>query len=237
MKCGCTSWKVCGFPVSACRSHWIALASSSTNRVSCASAFVFSLLRSYSATCSGRKKHAVALGEAGGQPGVELGGGERHQDAALDVEGDHAIEQQEVLALGDHLCAVVPGHEHRKLPQVCADKVPDALVGAGCQLEARFEPVVGLVGGDHQILLDRSAGHLTVGALPLVEGAHVGDHKTGGEDRLLDSVPDGVAGVMEHHGHPAARLEDAPVLGETSLHRMQIVRKRLALGSVDDRLG
>ena len=152
------------------------------------------------------------------------------------MEGDHAIEQQEVLALGDHLGAVVAGYEHRKLPQVGADEVPDALLGAGCQLEARFEPVVGLVRGDHQILLDCGAGHLPVGALLLVEGAHVGHDKTGAEDRLLNGVPDGVAGVMEHHGHPAARLEDAPELGETTLHRVQIVGEVLALGAVDDRL-
>ena len=71
---------------------------------------------------------------------MELGSGERHQDAALDVKGDHAIEQQGVLALGNHLRAVVPGHEHREMPQVGADEVPGALLGAGCQLEARFRP-------------------------------------------------------------------------------------------------
>ena len=117
-----------------------------------------------------------------------------------------------------------------------ADEVPDALLGAGCQLEARLQAVVGLVGGDHQILLDGGAGHLPVGALPLVEGAHVGDHEAGAEDRLLDGVPDGVAGVVEHHGHPAARLEDAAVLLEAALHRVQIVGQRLALGAVDNRL-
>ena len=112
------------------------------------------------------------------------------------------------------------------MPQVGADEVPDAILGTGCQLEPRFEPVVGLVGGDDQVLLDCRAGHLTIGALPLVEGAHVRDHKTSGEHRLLDGVPDGVAGVMEHHGHPAARLENPAVFREAALHRVQIVGER-----------
>ena len=72
--------------------------------------------------------------------------------------------------------------------------------------------------------------------MPLVEGAHVRDHKAGGEHRLLDGVPDGVAGVVEHHGHPAARLENAAVFREAALHRVQIVGEVLALGAVDDRL-
>ena len=181
-----------------------------------------------------QEEHAVALGEARGESGVELGCGERHHDAALHVEGDHAIEQQEVLPLGDHLGLVILGDEHRKLAQVGAGEVPDAPFGAGFEFEARFEAVVGLVRGDHQILLDGGARDLPVGALPLVEGAHVGHDEAGSEHGLLNGVPDGVAGVVEDDRHPAARLEDAAVFGEAALHQALIVGDRLALGTVDD---
>ena len=109
------------------------------------------------------------------EPGVELSGGQGHGHAALDVEGDHAVEEQVVLALRDDLRLAVAGDEHRKLLQVGADEVPGALLGPAGRSRSAAPGPVGLVGGDDQVLLDRGAGDLAVGALLLVQGADVGD--------------------------------------------------------------
>src|SRR5438093_13112765 len=51
----------------------------------------------------GQEVHALALGETLAQPLVELRSRKRYGDATLDVEGNHAVEEQVVLALGDDL--------------------------------------------------------------------------------------------------------------------------------------
>ena len=185
----------------------------------------------------GQEVHAVAFWKPLAESGVELGGGERDRDAALDVEGDHAVEEQVALALGDHLGAALRADEHGEAPQVRADEVPGAVLGAGLQAEAVLQPTVGLVGGDHEVLLDGGARDLPVRALLLVEGANVGDHEAGGEHGLLDGDPDGVPGVVEDNRDPATGLEDAAVRLEAALHQALVVGDLLALGSVDDGLG
>ena len=184
-----------------------------------------------------QEEHAVAFGKSLAEPGVELGGRERDGDAALHVEGDHAVEEQVALAFGDDLGAAVGADEDREPPQVGADEVPGAVRRAGLQAEAVLQAAVGLVGGDHEILLDSGARDLSVRALLLVEGADVGDHEAGGEHGLLDGVPDGVAGVVEDDGDPAAGLEDTAVRLETALHQALVVGDLLALRAVDDGLG
>ena len=153
------------------------------------------------------------------------------------MEGDHAIEQQMRLALVDDLHPSVLCHEHGQLAEMGAEKVPDSLLGASREREALLQAVVGLVGGDHQILLDRGAGDLPVGALLLVHGAHVGDDEAGGKHGLLNRRPDGVPGVVEDHRDPAPRLENTLILLEAPLHQALVFGQTFLLESVDDGLG
>ena len=153
------------------------------------------------------------------------------------MKGDHAVEQQMRLAFVDDLYPPLLGHEHGQLAEMGAEKVPDSLLGAPREREAFLQTVVGLVGGDHQILLDRGAGDLPVGALLLVHGAHVGDDEARGKHRFLNRGPDGVPGVVEDHRDPAARLEDALILLEAPLHQALILGQTLLLEAVDDGLG
>ena len=103
------------------------------------------------------------------------------------------------------------------------------------ELEALLQTAVGLVGGDDEVLLDRGAGHLPIGALLLVQGSHVRHDEARRLHCLLDGVPDGVAAVVEDHRHPAAGLEDAGVLAEHAASGAGS-RPALLLGLVDDRL-
>ena len=169
--------------------------------------------------------------------GQEFADRQGHRHVAKDVEGDHAIEQQMRLALGDDLHPPLLGHEHGELAKVGTKKVPDSLLGAARQGETFLQTVVGLVCGDHQVLFDRAAGDLPVGALLLVHGAHVGDDEAGCKHRFLNRRPDGVLRVVEDHRHPAARLEDPLILLEASLHQALIVEQTLLLEAVDDGLG
>ena len=50
-------------------------------------------------------------------------------------------------------CAVF-GDEDRKLLQVSADEVPDAVFGSGFEFETFLKAAVGFVGGNDQVLLD-----------------------------------------------------------------------------------
>ena len=93
------------------------------------------------------------------------------------MKGHHAIEQQEVLSLDDDFSLVILGDEHRKLAQVDTREVPHAPLGSGFELEARFKTVVGLVGGDHQVLLHGGTRYLPVRSLLLVERAYVSHYK------------------------------------------------------------
>ena len=101
------SWKVCGFLVSCwpepLDGRCLVGDKSSIWRTS------LTLMRflSYSAACSGQEIHAFTRGEALLQAGVEFDGGQRNRHTALDVEGHHAVEKQEVLALGDDLGTAV----------------------------------------------------------------------------------------------------------------------------------
>ena len=114
------------------------------------------------------------------------------------------------------------------------DEIPHALIRSGGEPEAFFQSTVGSVGGDHKILLGGGAGHLPVGTLPLVEGAHVGDHEADSLQRFLNGVPHGVAGVVEDDGDPAARLENTVILSKASPHQFLIVGKRLVLELIYD---
>ena len=115
-----------------------------------------------------------------------------------------------------------------------ADEIPCAVFGPGPQPEAVLERTVRLVGGDHEILLDRGARDLPVGALLFVERPDIGDHETGGQHGLLDGVPDGVPGVVEDDGHPSSGLEHAAIRPKTPLHQTLIVGEALAFRAVDD---
>ena len=44
------------------------------------------------------------------------------------MEGNHAVEEQEVLALGNDFSLTIFGNENRELLQVCPNKVPNALL-------------------------------------------------------------------------------------------------------------
>ena len=89
---------------------------------------------------------------------------------------------------------------------MCAEELPDTLLGALPKGKARLQPVVRLVGRDDEILLDGGTRDLSVGALLLVHRAHVSNDETGREHGFLDRRPDGVLGVVEDDRDPAARL-------------------------------
>ena len=112
-----------------------------------------------------------------------------------------------------------------------ADELPCAVFGPGGKSEAALQSSVRLVGRNDEVLLDRRARHLAIGALLLVESPYVSDHEPRGEHRLLDGVPYGVAGVVEDDGDPATGLEDPAVLGEAALHQVLIVGDCLSLGA------
>ena len=160
--------------------------------------------------------------------------GDRH--VAQHVEGHHPVEEQMRLPFVDDLDAPALAHEHRKLAEMGADEVPGAVLGALAEGEARLQPAVRLVGGDHEVLLHRGAGDLPVGALPLVHRAHVGDDEAGREQGFLDRGPDRVAGVVEDDRDPAPRLEHPPVLLEAALHQALVLGQPFALEAVDDGL-
>ena len=93
----------------------------------------------------GEEVHPITLRETLLQPGVELRCGQRHGHAALDVEGHHAVEEQVVLPLGDDLGLAVLGDEDRKLLQVGADEIPDAIFCSSVQsLKRSSSPPLGL---------------------------------------------------------------------------------------------
>ena len=153
-RAACNCWNVCGPPASCRRTHWIAERSSVTNNSSCSTSWASSLRRSYSLTWPGRKYIPSRSGVALQQPGVEGRGGQGDRDATLDVEGDHAVEQQVLLTLGDHLD---PGPalltKTGTCPRWSSTKAPDARLRPGLEGELLLERLCGLVGRDHQVLL------------------------------------------------------------------------------------
>ena len=81
----------------------MALFSSTTKTDSCSISPASRRRRSYSATWSWVKYMSSRSTKRWRRPCVEGTGRERHARAALDVEGDHAVVEQVVLALGDDL--------------------------------------------------------------------------------------------------------------------------------------
>jgi hypothetical protein len=61
----------------------------------------------------GQEVYAVPLREALLEAGVELGGAQGHAEAALDVEGDHAVVEQVGLTFGHYLQRAVAFHGYR----------------------------------------------------------------------------------------------------------------------------
>ena len=99
--------------------------------------------------------HAVALGEALLEPGVELGRRERDRHAALDVEGDHPVEEQVGLALGDPLDPAVLRSTTTGSWARCSrtkSQAPSSVPASSP--EPLLELVGRLVGGDDEVLLD-----------------------------------------------------------------------------------
>ena len=68
MNRGWICWKVCGSFSSCCFSHWIAVSSFRTNRSSWTISCADNRLRSYSATCSGRKNMPSRAGKRCASP-------------------------------------------------------------------------------------------------------------------------------------------------------------------------
>ena len=144
-------------------SHWIADDSSVTKSWSCRTSRDGHALPVVLGHLVGEEVHPIPRRETLLQPGVELSRGQRHGHAALDVEGDHAVEEQVVLALGDDLGLAVLGDKDRKLPQVGANEIPNAFFCSRIESEAVFKAAVGFVGGNDKILLDgASAGYLLI---------------------------------------------------------------------------
>ena len=54
------------------------------------------------------------------------------------MEGHHAVEEQEILALGYDFSLTVVGNEHWKLSQVCPSEIPDAFFGTCFKFKSLF---------------------------------------------------------------------------------------------------
>ena len=104
----------------------------------------------------GQEIHTFTQGKALFQTGVKLGGGQGNRDAALDMKGHHAVEEQVVLAFGDDFGLTVLGNEYGKLLEVSADEIPGAIFCSGSQFEAVFQAAVRFVRRNDQVLLDSS---------------------------------------------------------------------------------
>ena len=74
--------------------------------------------------------HAFTHWEALFQARVELGSRQGNRYTSLDMEGDHAVEEQVILALGNDFNFAALGNKNRELFHVGSDKVPDSIFGA-----------------------------------------------------------------------------------------------------------
>ena len=127
----------------------------------------------------GKKIHAFPFRKALGKSLVKLSCGERNSHAALNVKGHHAVEEQEVLPLGDDLGLAILGNENWELLQVGADEVPDTFFGAGVELETVFKTAIGFVSRDDEVLFDcTAAGDLLEFLVPLIKSPNISNHKT-----------------------------------------------------------
>ncbi len=125
-----------------------------------------------------QKVHAVTLGKALDQPSVEFASGQRNGYATLNMKGNHPVEEQVVLTLGDNLGLAVFGNKYRKLLQVSANEVPDAGFGTRFKLKAFLEAAVGFVGRNDQVLLDGGRRGLRIKSpLSFVQSSHTADNK------------------------------------------------------------
>ncbi len=185
----------------------------------------------------GKEVHAVPLRKALNKPGIEFRRGQGNGDAALDMEGHHAVEEKVVVTLGDGLRLAVPGDEDRDLPEVGADEIPDAVLRPRLQLESVFQPSVGFVCGNDEVLLDGGAGDLAVGPLLFVQRPDIGHDEPRRLHGFLYGVPDGVAGVVENDGHPAPRLEHPAIFPEASPHEILVFGQAFLFEPVHDGFG
>ena len=98
--------------------------------------------------------HAIPLGEPLGKPSIKLRCGHRNGYAALYVEGNHAVEEQIVLSLGNDLGLPILRNKNWQLFKVGPDEIPDSLFSTGSDLESLLKTAVRSIGGDYKFLFD-----------------------------------------------------------------------------------
>ena len=91
-----------------------------------------------------QEEHAISLGVALAQAGVELGRAQGHGQAALDVEGHHAVEEHVDLAFIQYLQPAFFDLRNRQVAQVLLGEVPRPCLAPGLVCEPLLEGVVGL---------------------------------------------------------------------------------------------
>jgi hypothetical protein len=181
-----------------------------------------------------KEVHAVALGEALGQTLVKVARREGDTDSALDVEGYHTIEQQNLLSLRYHLSEPTLDDEDGKLPKVASDEIPQPLLGSSLELESFFETTVWFVGGDDKIFIDSLGMHLLLRLHSLIEHADISDDETGPPQSLLYRGPNGVFGIVKLNRGPSARLEDAINLFQAICHHVRVDSEVFPLLAADN---
>src|SRR5688572_5695140 len=124
---------------------------------------------------------------------------------------NHAVVQKVGLPLGDDLHAALSRHKCRQLAKMRSNEIPYAFLGTFLQLKSLLKSPVRLVCGNDEVLLYGSARDLSIGALFLVQRAHIGNDKSRCRKCLLDGSPYSVLRIVEDHGHPPTRLEHAAV--------------------------
>ena len=105
-----------------------------------------------------KEVHVVALREPLRKPRLELCGRKWNGDTALHVERDHAIIKEITLPFDDRLAETVAGHEDGEFTEVTTNELPRAPLSTLAKTKPVFKELIGLVGGDHQIFLNRTLG-------------------------------------------------------------------------------
>ena len=136
---------------------------------------------------------------------------------------NHSIKQQKPLSFRNHFYLIIRNYNYRNFAKVLSNKSPCGFSFTSLQHKFSNEIFFWFIGGDNQVLLNRSCiFYLLIAILLLIQCSNIRNNKASSTKTFLNCIPYSILRIMEFNRHPMPWLQHSIVLLKALRHKVLI---------------